>query len=130
MHRAEVETFDVYGLLSEVLSKYPIKNHVLMAEDICPPSFLPLPTNEDQGSQDHSLEKGDNDGQEDDEWVCLGLQSFKCMIGGIPRPYVTTMTNGWSLYDSDDYMFNDYDNHTLQDSRRIQRKIMGRLDRL
>ncbi|KAK5816971.1 hypothetical protein F5H01DRAFT_342133 [Linnemannia elongata] len=61
------------------------------------------------------------------EWVCLGLESFKCMIGGIPRLDLESRTNGWSLRGIE---YHDPDRYTAHKSRFIQRKVLGQLGRL
>ncbi|KAG0071734.1 hypothetical protein BGZ89_009608 [Linnemannia elongata] len=61
------------------------------------------------------------------EWVCLGLESFKCMIGGIPRLDLESRTNGWSLRGIE---YHDPDRYTTHKSRFIQRKVLGQLGRL
>ncbi|KAG0377546.1 hypothetical protein BGX24_005904 [Mortierella sp. AD032] len=61
------------------------------------------------------------------EWVCLGLESFKCMIGGIPRLDLESRANGWSLRGIE---YHDPDQFTAHKSRSIQRKVLGQLGRL
>ncbi|KAF9285824.1 hypothetical protein BGZ88_009381 [Linnemannia elongata] len=61
------------------------------------------------------------------EWVCLGLESFKCMIGGIPRLDLESRTNGWSLRGIE---YHDPDRYTAHKSRFIQRKVLAQLGRL
>lgn len=63
-------------------------------------------------------------GGEEKGWVCLGLESFKCRIGGVPRPDVLTRTNGRPLTDP---------LHTVStsaESLQIQQQIYTQLSRL
>lgn len=46
-----------------------------------------------------SEERGGGEKEKERGWVCLDLQSFKCRIGGVPRPDVLTRTNGRPLTD-------------------------------
>ncbi|KAG0043484.1 hypothetical protein BGZ83_011348 [Gryganskiella cystojenkinii] len=55
-----------------------------------------------------------------EEWVCLNLESFKCMIGGVPRPDLKIMTNGRRLRDE----YHDPSRCSQEESRSIQRKIL------
>ncbi|KAG0048751.1 hypothetical protein BGZ83_006331 [Gryganskiella cystojenkinii] len=61
------------------------------------------------------------------EWVCLGLESFKCMIGGIPRLDLKSRTNGWPLSGIE---YHDPDQYTAHKGRFIQRNVLGQLGRL
>ncbi|KAF9297038.1 hypothetical protein BGZ88_011260 [Linnemannia elongata] len=63
-------------------------------------------------------------GGEEKGWVCLGLESFKCRIGGVPRPDILTRTNGRPLTDP---------LHTVStsaESLQIQQQIYTQLSRL
>jgi len=61
-----------------------------------------------------------------EDWVCLELESFKCCIGGIPRPDLRTKTNGRPLSG----ILNNPDRYTIQQSRDIQRRVLAKLGRL
>ncbi|KAG0049807.1 hypothetical protein BGZ90_007246, partial [Linnemannia elongata] len=63
-------------------------------------------------------------GGEEKGWVCLRLESFKCRIGGVPRPDILTRTNGRPLTDP---------LHTVStsaESLQIQQQIYTQLSRL
>ncbi|KAG0323864.1 hypothetical protein BG000_002441 [Podila horticola] len=64
-----------------------------------------------------------------ENWVCLELESFKCMIG-VPRPDIYERTNGrpFSSRDNDglDFTFQ----YTMQKSRAIQKVVLEQLGRL
>ncbi|KAF9128166.1 hypothetical protein BGW39_005298 [Mortierella sp. 14UC] len=57
-------------------------------------------------------------------WACLGLESFKCQIGGVPRPDVQFRTNGRPLTDP------LHTSTTRPESLAIQRRIYAQLGRL
>ncbi|KAG0381171.1 hypothetical protein BGX24_008075 [Mortierella sp. AD032] len=57
-------------------------------------------------------------------WVCLDLETFKCQIGGVPRPDVKFRTNGRPLTDP------LHTSSTPQQSLDIQQKIYTQLGRL
>ena len=57
------------------------------------------------------------------DWVCLELQYFRCMIGGIPRPDLHTKTNGQALMGD----LHNKDRYSDQESRSIQRQVLGQL---
>ncbi|KAG0042793.1 hypothetical protein BGZ83_012184 [Gryganskiella cystojenkinii] len=60
------------------------------------------------------------------DWVCLELESFKCMIGGIPRPDLQKRTNSRPLTGD----LHDPERYSAQDSRVLQRKVLAQLGRL
>lgn len=60
------------------------------------------------------------------EWVCLELESFRCIIGGIPRPDVAERTNGWKLL----FDLNNPNLYSMEDSRVVQRQVLTQLGRL
>lgn len=60
-------------------------------------------------------------------WACLSLETFKCKIVGIPRPDITTRTNGRPLTD---HPLHSEKIYTLEDSYRIQRQVYAQLGRL
>ncbi|GJJ68365.1 hypothetical protein EMPS_00711 [Entomortierella parvispora] len=61
-----------------------------------------------------------------EEWVCLGLETFKCYIGGVPRPDITSMKNGRPL----NGIYNDGTRFSAFKSRKIQRVVLAQLGRL
>jgi len=61
-----------------------------------------------------------------EDWACLQLESFKCRIGGIPRPDIRARTNGRPL----EGILNDPNRYTTQESRAIQRKVLPQFGRL
>ncbi|KAG0056673.1 hypothetical protein BGZ83_003916 [Gryganskiella cystojenkinii] len=61
-----------------------------------------------------------------EDWVCLDLESFKCMVGGIPRPDLKRRTNGRRLKDE----LHDPSRYSQEQSRSIQRKILYQFSRL
>ncbi|KAG0048441.1 hypothetical protein BGZ83_006598 [Gryganskiella cystojenkinii] len=60
-------------------------------------------------------------------WVCLELESFKCIIAGVPRPEIQAKRNGRPLTDSE---YHNHDYYSLQQSRSIQRRVLAQLGRL
>jgi len=60
------------------------------------------------------------------DWVCLGLETFKCRINDIPRPDLQERVDGRPLI-GDCY---DPEKHSIQDSRQIQRRVLFALGRL
>ncbi|KAG0045343.1 hypothetical protein BGZ83_009434 [Gryganskiella cystojenkinii] len=58
-----------------------------------------------------------------EDWVCLGLESFKCLIGGIPRPDLREKSNGRPL----NGIYNDPNQYTWAQSQAIQRQVLGKL---
>ncbi|KAF9127399.1 hypothetical protein BG015_004552, partial [Linnemannia schmuckeri] len=64
------------------------------------------------------------EGGEEKGWLCLGLESFKCRIGGVPRPDVLTRTNGRPLTDP------LHTSSTPAESLQIQTHIYTQLSRL
>ncbi|GJJ67882.1 hypothetical protein EMPS_00228 [Entomortierella parvispora] len=58
----------------------------------------------------------------DNDWVCLGLESFRCLIGGIPRPDVRTGRYDNEPLESDLHVSKKY---TMQQSRQVQEKILA-----
>lgn len=67
---------------------------------------------------------GEGDEGEEKGWVCLGLESFKCRIGGVPRPDILTRTNGRPLTDP------LHTSSTSAESLQIQQQIYTQLSRL
>jgi len=61
-----------------------------------------------------------------EEWVCLGLEAFKCYIGGVPRPDITYKTNGRPLTG----IYNNGARYSMTESTRIQRRVLAQLGRL
>lgn len=61
-----------------------------------------------------------------EDWVCLGLRSFKCRIGGIPRPDLRQKTNGRPLTS----VYNDPTQYTMEQSRSIQQQVLEKIGRL
>ncbi|KAF9139518.1 hypothetical protein BGX30_007867 [Mortierella sp. GBA39] len=61
---------------------------------------------------------------EEKGWVCLGLESFKCRIGGVPRPDVLTRTNGRPFTGP------LHTTSTSAESLQIQQQIYTQLSRL
>ncbi|KAF9136902.1 hypothetical protein BGX30_010721 [Mortierella sp. GBA39] len=59
------------------------------------------------------------------DWVCTSLESLKIQIVGIPRPDILARSNG-RPFDDDDELHKG----TLEDSRRIQRRVYSQLGRL
>ncbi|KAG0053360.1 hypothetical protein BGZ83_001254 [Gryganskiella cystojenkinii] len=57
-------------------------------------------------------------------WVCLNLESFKCPIGGVPRPDLGTTTTGEHLTGD------GRDRYTMQRSRHIQYQVLSQLGKL
>ncbi|KAG0199930.1 hypothetical protein BGX33_011313 [Mortierella sp. NVP41] len=68
--------------------------------------------------------QSDGEDTEKAEWVCLGLESFKCRIGGIPRPDLLTRTNGRPLTDP------LHISSTREESLQVQHEIYSRLGKL
>lgn len=60
------------------------------------------------------------------EWVCLELETFKCRIGGIPRPELNRRKNGELLTGE----FHNPREHTAKQSRDLQIKVLAQLGRL
>ncbi|KAG0046735.1 hypothetical protein BGZ83_008085, partial [Gryganskiella cystojenkinii] len=60
------------------------------------------------------------------EWVCLDLESFKCTIGGIPRPDLKTSLMGKRLRGD----LHNRKLHTMQQSRNIQNQVLSQLGKL
>ncbi|GJJ72111.1 hypothetical protein EMPS_04468 [Entomortierella parvispora] len=63
----------------------------------------------------------------DQEWACLELETFKCMIAGIPRPDVEEKSNGRPLTD---HPLHDPEQVTMERSRGVQRRVLAQLGRL
>ena len=61
-----------------------------------------------------------------EDWVCLALETFKCYIGGIPRPDITSKKNGRPLTG----IYNDSARYSMFESRAIQRRVLAQLGRL
>ncbi|GJJ68367.1 hypothetical protein EMPS_00713 [Entomortierella parvispora] len=61
-----------------------------------------------------------------EDWVCLGLEAFKCSIGGVPRPDITYRGNG-SLLTS---IYNDKTRFSTPESRTVRRQVLAQLGRL
>ncbi|GJJ74539.1 hypothetical protein EMPS_06897 [Entomortierella parvispora] len=59
-------------------------------------------------------------------WVCSKLESFKCMIEGIPRPDLQKRTNNRRLYGD----LHDPDVYSKAQSQEIQRKVLAQLAQL
>jgi len=59
-------------------------------------------------------------------WVCSELESFKCMIGGIPRPDLQRRTNHRRLHGD----LHDPNVYSREQSQEIQRKVMAQLGQL
>ncbi|KAG9061997.1 hypothetical protein KI688_006716 [Linnemannia hyalina] len=59
------------------------------------------------------------------DWVCTSLESLKIRIGGIPRPDILARSN-LRPFDDDDELHKG----TMEDSRRIQRRVYSQLGRL
>ncbi|GJJ72150.1 hypothetical protein EMPS_04507 [Entomortierella parvispora] len=64
--------------------------------------------------------------ESDEGWACLGLETFKCYIGGVPRPDVTCKKNGRPLTG----IYNNGSHYSLTESSRIQRQVLAQLGRL
>ncbi|KAG0044034.1 hypothetical protein BGZ83_010731 [Gryganskiella cystojenkinii] len=62
-----------------------------------------------------------------ESWACLELESFKCMIGGVPRPDIQQKTNSRPLTDID---LHNRDRYNLSQSRSVQRQVLAQLGRL
>jgi hypothetical protein len=62
----------------------------------------------------------------DSQRVYLDLESFRCVIGGIPRPDLQQRLNGWELFGP----LHDPNIHSQHDSRMIQRKVLAQVGRL
>jgi len=62
-----------------------------------------------------------------EDWVCLGLESFRCLIGGIPRPDVQTAVYSGEPLESE---LHDPEKYSRQQSRQVQEKVLAQLGRL
>lgn len=61
-----------------------------------------------------------------EDWVCLGLETFKCYIGGVPRPDITLRSNGSPLKG----IYNSGVQCSMAESSSIQRRVLAQLGRL
>jgi len=61
-----------------------------------------------------------------EDWVCLGLETFKCYIGGVPRPDITAKKNGRPLTG----IYNNGARYSMSESNTIQRRVLAQLGRL
>ncbi|GJJ72647.1 hypothetical protein EMPS_05005 [Entomortierella parvispora] len=61
-----------------------------------------------------------------EDWVCLGLETFKCYISGVPRPDITSKNNGRPLTG----IYNSGSRYSMLESTRIQRRVLAQLGRL
>ncbi|KAG0043482.1 hypothetical protein BGZ83_011346 [Gryganskiella cystojenkinii] len=62
------------------------------------------------------------DPKEEEDWVCVNLESFKCAIGGVPRPDLERKTNGRRLRGE----YHDPSLWTKSLSQLIQRQILAK----
>ena len=60
------------------------------------------------------------------DWVCLGLETFKCYIVGVPGPDITSKKNGRSLTG----IYNSGTRYSMTESSTIQRRVLAQLGRL
>lgn len=60
------------------------------------------------------------------EWICRELESFKCKIGGIPRPDLQRQENGNHLRGP----LPDPRRFTMEQSQVLQRQVMTQLGKL
>ncbi|KAG0057345.1 hypothetical protein BGZ83_011588 [Gryganskiella cystojenkinii] len=60
-------------------------------------------------------------------WVCLGLESFKCFIAGVPRPDIQEKSNGRPL---SKHEFHDRERNTTRQSRIFQERVLAQLGKL
>ena len=58
--------------------------------------------------------------------VCLGLETFKCYIGGVPRPDITSKNNGRPLIG----IYNIGCQYSMLESSTMQRRVLVQLGRL
>ncbi|GJJ72659.1 hypothetical protein EMPS_05017 [Entomortierella parvispora] len=61
-----------------------------------------------------------------EDWACLGLETFKCYISGVPRPDITSKGNGRPLTGE----YNAGCRSSMLESSRIQRGVLAQLGRL
>lgn len=88
---------------------------LLRASDIIYPSTLTCPSFPSSTEDDRNL------------WACLELESFKCWIGGVPRPDVSRRNNNKRLRHRP---LHDPTRYTQQQSQTVQRTILKQLGRL
>ncbi|KAG0043256.1 hypothetical protein BGZ83_011657, partial [Gryganskiella cystojenkinii] len=113
------------GPCSEVDPDYTIEKHTLLADHI-------LRGMDCQDGQGQGQDEGNDDNKQRRKgsggWACLGLRSFKCAIGGVPRPDITSRTDGHSLHDK--VVYHNKDRYSPQESRNVQEKVLEQLGRL
>jgi len=61
-----------------------------------------------------------------EDWVCLGLEAFRCYIGGVPRPDITSKNNGRPLTG----IYNISCRYSVLECCTIQRRVLPQLGRL
>ncbi|KAG0043483.1 hypothetical protein BGZ83_011347 [Gryganskiella cystojenkinii] len=60
--------------------------------------------------------------EEEEDWVCVNLESFKCAIGGVPRPDLERKINNRRLRGE----YHDPNRYSREESRLIQRRILAK----